>query len=302
MPLLNTVHTDKLLSDISVKYSNTEYIADRVFPVVSVEKNSDLYRIYTRDFRIPETNRASKAVAREFSFEVTTASYTLQWNALKDYVPDNLAQNYDIFSLRADTVMNLTDAILRKREKMVADLFTITSFSLNVSLSTAQAFDATTTANPIPIFDTAATTIIGNTGQTPNFAILPRSTFVAIKNNTNVLDRVKYTSRDITQTIIGGLLDVPEILMPNAQYDSSLPGLTDVVASIWQQDNCFLGFKPANPGPLVPSVGYHFQKARPLVKRWRDEERESEAIEVNMEFVPKVVASLSGYFIRDTLA
>ena len=32
MPLKNQLHVDQLLSNVSVKYSNAEYIADKVFP------------------------------------------------------------------------------------------------------------------------------------------------------------------------------------------------------------------------------------------------------------------------------
>jgi hypothetical protein len=44
-----------------------------------------------------------------------------------------------------------------------------------------------------------------------------------------------------------------------------------------------------------------FQRNKPLVRRWREEEREADAIEVDCEYSFKVVASLSGYFINDTI-
>jgi len=43
-----------------------------------------------------------------------------------------------------------------------------------------------------------------------------------------------------------------------------------------------------------------FQRAKPLVRRWREEEREAEAIEVDCEYQFKVVASLTGYYINNT--
>jgi hypothetical protein len=160
-PFLNEIHTDKLLSEISIKYRNSEYIADRVFPTLNVMKDSDLYRIFTRNFRIPETRRANRGVAREHDFHVTTSSYILERHALKGYVSDDDARNYDIGSLRADTTENLTDAMLRRVELTTSQLFTSTSWSLNVSLAAAGAWSAnTTTSNPIPVMDTAATEII----------------------------------------------------------------------------------------------------------------------------------------------
>ena len=176
----------------SVRYANQDYIAMNVFPMVPVKKDSDLYRIYTRNWRIPETKRANKGLANEHQFEVSTASYVLEKHALKDYISDDDVDNYDLADLRADTVEELTDVILRRLEKSVADLFTTTNWSLNVSLAAANAWNANTTvSNPIPIMDTAATTIIQNSGYKPNYGFLGRDGFIADKNHVSVLDRVK---------------------------------------------------------------------------------------------------------------
>lgn len=299
MPLKNQLHVDKLLSNISVKYRNSDYIHDMVFPALPVQKDTDLYRIFSRNFRIPETARAAKAVAREHDFDVTTGSYKLQKHALKMPISDDEADNYDIGSLRADATEELTDKIMMREEKRCADLFTTTNWSLNVSLAAASAFTAnTTTSNPIMVYDTAATEIINNSGFRPNFGILPRDGYIGCKNHTSVLDRVKYTSSEMTPKMLAALFDLPELLIPTAQYDTSAKGLTDVITNIWG-DVSFVGYKAPRPSPLAPSCGYKFRKARNLVKRWRDEERESEMIEVNVQTDWKIVASLTGFLIKD---
>lgn len=48
----------------------------------------------------------------------------------------------------------------------------------------------------------------------------------------------------------------------------------------------------------APSCVYNFENAAPRVKAWFDNERDAEAIEVEMKFIPKVVASLTGYLIK----
>lgn len=299
MPFANQLHVDTLLSNVSLKYRNNDYIADKVFPFVDVKKTSDLYRVYDRNFRIPETARANRATAREHEWEVSSASYLLQRQSLKGYVSDTDADNYDLSDLRADTTEELTDVILRKMEKDVADLFTSTNWSLNVSLAAGAAFSAnTTTSNPIPVVDTAGSTIIANTGMRPNFGVLPRAGFVAAKNHVSVLDRTKYTSANMDIKILQGLFGLEELLVPNAANDTSALGATASIAAIWG-DNMFVGYKPASAGPRQASSGYIFKKSVPMVKRWRVEERESDAIEVNMEYQAKVVASLSGYLIID---
>lgn len=299
MPFSTKIHTDKLLSQVSVKYRNTELIGMDVFPEVPVQKESDLYRIYTRNFRLPATKRANRGLANEHQFDISTASYLLERHALKDYISDDDATNYDMADLRADTTEELTDKILVRMEKSVADLFTTTNWSLNVSLAAANAWNANTTiSNPIPIMDTGATEVIQNSGYRPNFGIIPRDGFVAAKNHTSLLDRTKYVSADMSIEIMQGLFDLPKIHVPISIYDTSAEGATEVITSLWG-DSAFLGYRAPRPSPKLPSSGYMFRRSKPLVKRWRVEERDSEAIEVNLQYQAKIVASLTGFLIKD---
>ena len=226
MPFKSQLHVDKLLSEISLRYSTKDMIADKIFPKVSVKSDSDLYRIYTQDFRIPETKRANKGLANEHFWEVTTASYNLEDHALKDYISDDDIDNYDQASLRADTTEELTDVILRRREKSVFDLFTTTNWSLNVSLAAAAAFTAnTTTSDPVIVFHTGATEIITNSGKKPNFSVMERTGFLGCVSHVSVLDRVKYTSAEVTEKVLASLFMVDDLMIPIGQYDSNNPHL-----------------------------------------------------------------------------
>ncbi len=309
MPLKNQLHVDQLLSNVSIKYSNRNFIASEMFPEVPVKHDSDLYRIFDRDFRLPETIRSNKGMAKEATFDVTTGQYILEQHSLKDYVSDRDAENYDISDLRADTTEYLTDKILLRMESSVAQLFvnqtssgnTNASWSQFHSLSTAQQWSLdTVTSNPIPQMDTAATVILEGSGQVANYAMLPHRCLIAAKNHHSVIDRIKYTSADITPAMIAGLFDVPQLLVGKAVVDTAAKGLTASISPVWG-DNVFVGYKPDKASPLVPSAGYIFRNNIPMTKRWRVEERQSDAIEVNVHYQAKVVASLSGYLLKDVL-
>jgi hypothetical protein len=300
MPNRQQLHVDTLLTNVSVKYRNNDFIAQEIFPIVPVKKSSDLFRVYSREFRVPETIRAMGGEAKEASFEVSTSSYQLEWHALKDHVADRQAENYDLADLRVDTTENLTDIILRRMEKSVLDLFTTTNWSLNVSLAAASAFSAnTTTSNPIPVFDTGASTVIAESGKKPTYGVMNRQTMIACKNHISVLERTKYVSAEMDQTMLAALFGLEKLHVSLASVDTSAPGQASSISSLLG-NVAFMGWKPASAGPLQPSAGYIFRNARPLVKRWRVEERESDAIEVNVEYQAKVVASLCGYLIKGT--
>ena len=298
MPQKSQLHVNQLLSNVSVQYKNSEYIWDKVCPQVLVAKDSDLYRVYERNFKMPETKRAPKGVANEFSFDFSTSSYLLEQHALKDYIGVDEEQNNDIGSLQVDATENLTDAIYRKIELSVAQLFTTTSWSLNVSLAAANAFTQNTTvSDPVPIFDTGASTVIANTGKTPNFGILPRNAFIAVKNHVSVLDRVKYTSSEVSQAMVASLLGLSEMLVPTAVQDTALQGLTPSLSNFYG-DIAFLGWKPPAAGMKQPSCAYTFISSMPRTRTWFDEERNANAVEVEVKYQAKVVASLTGYLIK----
>ncbi len=303
MPLKNQLHVNKLLSNVSVKYTNGEMIWDKCFPAVPVTKDSDSYRVYERNFRMPETARAPKGVAREFTMDYSLSSYLLAQDALKDYVGVDEEENNDIGSVQIDVTENLTDAIYRKMEANLANLFTKANWSLNVSLTTAWTSNTTTT-DPIPVYDTGASMIIGNSGKTPNFGIMPRDTFVAVKNHVSVLDRVKYTSSEVSKSMIQALIGLPQgensLLVPTAVQDTGFEGATSVTAPFFA-DMSFIGWKPANPSMKTPSCGYTFLRSSPRVRTWFDQERNATAVEVEVKHVHKVVASLTGFFIGNTV-
>ena len=173
--------------------------------------------------------------------------------------------------------------------------------ALNVSLAANNTFaDNTTATDPVRIFDTAASTILANSAKLPNFGIITRDGFVAIKNHVSILDRIKYTSAEITLPKIAGLFDLPVIHVAQAMYDTAAEGLAPSMSNFWG-DIAFVGWKPSSPGLKTPSCGYMFQSKAPRVRTWVDEERNAKAIEVEMKLVPKVVASLTGYLINNAV-
>ncbi len=299
MPLKSSLHINQLLSNVSVQYKNAEYIAGDLFPQIPVVKDTDLYRVYDRNFKVPETKRAPKGVAREFTFDFSTSSYALEQHAIKDYVGVDEEEQNDQGSLQVDTTESLTDVIMRRMELSMASLFTTTNWSLNVSLSAGQAFTANTTvSDPVAVFDTGCTTIIANSGKTPFFGFIPRIEYVAIKNHVSVLDRVKYTSSEVSQNIIQALVGLTELHVPTAIQDTAAEGLA-FSNSPFFAGVCFLGWKPGNGGGIkTPSCGYTFMRSTPRVRSWFDQERNATAVEVEVKYQPKIVASLTGFLIK----
>jgi hypothetical protein len=62
-----------------------------------------------------------------------------------------------------------------------------------------------------------------------------------------------------------------------------------------------MGWKPSAPGMKTPSCGYTFLSSKPRTRIWFDQERNSNVVEVEVKYQPKVVASLTGYLIKGVI-
>lgn len=303
MPLKSSLHKDKLLSNISMKYANSEFIHDKVFPSVPVGKSTDKIRVYTRNFRIQETARADKGKARELQLEFSDTSYFLKKHALKEYIGQEEMQDNDIGDLRADTTEELMDHLMLRKESDFAGLFaTSSNWSNSQSLAATAAWNInSTTAAPILNMDTATTTVLKQSGRKANAAIIPYDAMVAAKNHDSVVERIKYTSRDISEDMLAGLFGVPKIHVPSGQYDSSAEGVAESLTDIWAA-NVWVGHVAPKPGLKQVSAGYMLERKGQtrVAKRWVDHERnDAEAIEVQNDYVFRIIASLAGYLIED---
>jgi hypothetical protein len=78
-PTRSDVHANRPLTNISVGYMQRQdiYIANKVFPIVPVDKQSDLYWIYTKNdwFRDEAQRRAPATESVGSGYGVSTASY-----------------------------------------------------------------------------------------------------------------------------------------------------------------------------------------------------------------------------------
>ena len=300
MPNISQIHVDKVLSELSIQWKNDAYVADAIFPKLAVKKHSDKYFVFDRDFKLPNTTRAIGAAAHEAEFGMSNATYQLAKQALKTYIADDEVDNYDMGTLKADATEYLTDKILMRKEVAASALLNATgTWSLQLSLAVAWSTNSTT-SDPFPTFNTACSSLVSYGGRKPNFAMIPYKSYLALKTHVSVLDRIKYTSAEFTVEMLKGLMDIPEIHIPSAVYDSATD-LTESMAFI-MDTFAFIGYKTARPSPRSLSFAYNFEKLSPTVKTWRDEERESEAIEVNSAFSLRVVCSLCGYLVKGTNA
>lgn len=312
-----TIHVDVPLTNFSLKYSNTAFVADIVCPRINVAKESDKYFVYGRqDFKERQDYRADKSDANFInSWSIDdTPTYQCEEHSLADLVSDRERKNADApLAPDFDCTEGLTSMLGLGREKRVADLFTSTAnystSSHYVTLSGTQqwnnaSFDPTSKTNAIEIrIDTAKEAIRSSIGRDPNTIIIPSAVAKVIKRDSAVRDLIKYTDKTL---LING--DLPSILwnmnvvMPGAIRNSAAEGQTFTGADVWGKNVVLAYIAPNAQSPRTMTAALTFQSQPRQVTRWREEIKKSDAIEVGEILVEKMVGEYCMYLINACIA
>lgn len=304
MPYFNNVHVNQPLTNVSVRYNWGEGIADRVFPEVPVQKESDVYFVYDRDnVRLDETLRANRAEANIVGFDYSTTTYTLEEHALKELISDRDRANADSpLNLDVDATQHLTEKLLIRREVDTAVLcFTTTTWGNNATVASAAAWD-TSTSNPVADVLTATTIMLQQGFVRPTRGVMGWEAMRQLKANSTTTDRIKYTERAIiTDEIMASLFDLNMLLVGTAARNVAQEGMAESNTFIWGKD-MLVYYAPMAASLRTPAAGYLLTVGgRFKTKKWRAEERGGDWIEVSTMFLPRAVATSAAYLLKQVV-
>ena len=303
-PTKSDVHTDAVLSGVSVMYQNDEYIADRVMPVVPVKKESDLYYIYTRNWRLPEALRAPGAEAAEVEWNVSTDTYTCKEYALKDKIPDRVRENADSpLDPDIDTTENLTNLVTLIREKRVADIvFNSANHGSSSALSGSDRWDDYAGSDPIGDVRAARAAVHLASGKMPNTMVVGLQVHLKLLDHPDILERIKYTQRGVvTEDLLAQLFEVDNYFVGRALYDSSNEGASESLGYVWGKSVALIYAEPS-PGLRKVSYGYQFQSQGFRVSKWREESIRSDWVEVGETRDEHIISKDCGYLYTTVIS
>ena len=325
-PNVNNVHIDAILTNISVAYlqNTNNFIADRVFPVVPVDKKSDLYFRYTKEdwFRDEAQRRADGTASAGSGYGLQTETYSADVYAFHKDIGDQTRANADN-PLNPDmeaTQFVTQRLLLRKEVQWTNDFFAAGVWSTTVTGTTTTAQAGTVwsdyvnnptsyTSDPIAQVDIAKASILQNTGYEPNTFVLGYKVFQTLKNHPLLIDRYKYTQAGaiVTEELLAQLFGVDRVLVAKAVVNNANEGSnspTNDNFAFVAGNSALLCYSAPNPGLLTPSAGYTFMWTGVSgglgttvgVSRFRMEELKADRVKGEIAFDNKVVAADLGYF------
>lgn len=314
MPVtISTVHVAAVLTNVSQSYRNSGYIADRLFPVVPVAKETGVFFVYGKDsFKRIKTERALGAVSEEYDFGLTTDTYQCDEYSLLSVLDNRILKNQDSpLDLQVDTTEQLVDAIMLDWEKRVATLVgTAANFASDhtvdlSSVGVTRQWDAASETMQKDVQD-GIRVVRRSIGKWPNTIVISPDVAEVMSRDSDILDQVKYTHAELlVNDAAGGYLLPPrlwglEVLVPTVVENTANLGQTESMSDVWS-DQVLICYVEPRPGIKKCSIGYTFRAQNFITNVIEVPLRKSRAVEVSTVQDEKVVAYDAGYLIDDVL-
>lgn len=309
------------LANISLAYKNQAYIADRVFPIIdNISPKAKIARyIKGAWFRDEAGIRGPGARANRGGYPIDFVSVATKEYAFAKEVTDEDRKFANVpgappLKPEQDAIEFCANKIDLKKERRVADLILGGTWS-GVAGEDATGFWAAGASNTF-LTDVRARidTIVGATGFMPNVLVMDFGTYNSLKEESTVLDKIKYTEKGIVTTaLLASLLDLDEVLVGTALRSTAIEkkdGTDFTSARIWEKNagkgSAFLFYRPPSIGLKMPSAGYQarvaYEGGQPRqTTTWREPAEHQDVYEVAEETDIVITGADLGFLWYDTL-
>lgn len=329
LPTPGDVHVNAPMTNFSLLYAQSldRFAADKLFPIVTSDKESNVYFSFDKKYWARDTMkvRAIGAEAAEGAFGVTTGSFLCINYALQKKVPDRLRRNSDnpLNQDRAATRYLTQMERIRREKQFATDILKTslwTSEKTGVSgTPTTNQFKQWNDSASTPVEDIRSwrTEVDKNTlgAARPNVLGLGKEVWDKLADHPDIVDRLKYGGQlqgnlaKVTPAMLAALLELDEVIIGDALEETATEGQsTSVPSYIWGKKALLLY---RNPTPQIEEVsagyticwtdtGSNAMGAR--IKQYRMENVESDIFEIQSSFVQKPVAVDAGAYIASAVA
>jgi len=314
MPLTNQVHVDKMLTNISVGYKNEDFIADGIFKVVPVDKQSDRYWVYGKElFRVTDDRRAPGTSAGEVDWSLADDTFYCEGHAQRHFVPIETIKNADAeFDLESEATEFVSEKILLNKENFAAEkLLDEANYDADLVVTTGGDGEelkwSDNDADPLKHVEEMRQEVHKKSGLDPNTLILSKPVYSKLRVHPKLLAIFKNTEMSIVPlNVMKEFFEVDNILTGKALKSTVIdPDGDDTLGYIWGK-SAILAYVPSKPSKKTPAKGYQFQwkkdgKSAVEVVKWFDQDKKSTIIEAEQYYDLKIVSDVAGILFKNVV-
>lgn len=317
-PVPNELHVDRWLTNLSLAYwqDSRDFISDKVFPVVPVQKQSDKYIIYDRGsfFRDQMKERPLGGRADLADWDKTEGQYLCVERALAHMIDDRQRANTDspLNPDRAAMQLLTHAAAVNNDNRWATEYFGTgiwtTDLEGNADTDFTQIAD-TSTGAPIELIDLYKETVKKLTAITPNTLVVGAKVHRILRNHTALKDVFKYTQTAILdEQLIARVFGIDNYYVARSIQNTAEEGQTDSLDFIMADNDALLVYAAPNAGLEMPSGGYTFAWTGLLpgatnamggvIMRGREDFAHSDIVEIRTATDIQLVAADLGVFFN----
>ena len=229
LPTINDVQAiEPILTNMLIGYMQDDmrFVASRVFPAVSVDKDSGTYYIMTKKYFFFDDlkPRAPGTDFGQLGFGVSTGTYSTVEFAGEIPLADEVRANSQIpMDLESAAIRRLAQAsLIRKEVAWATDFMTTNVWGTDDTTTTNWSDFAA--GDPAGDVLTAKRTVSNNTGNDPNTMVVGYIVHDALARHPDVLDRIKYTrlaTLGEVEGLIGPALGIENYMVGKATYSNT---------------------------------------------------------------------------------
>lgn len=316
-PTFTEVHVNRPLTDLSLGFVQNPdaFVARKVFPAVPVQKASDSYFRYGKEFwyKAFAEYRAPGTAAAVSGYSMDTAEFSCKRRAIAKEIPDPIRANADIADLdREATAWVMQQLSLKDESDWAAANFVTGVWG---TTTTPSVLWNDTASTPIEEVRTGMRTVLSNTGMIPNVGVIGKKLYDVLCDHPDIIDRIKYGQTaggpaNVTPAAIAALFGLDRLLIARAVQNTAAEGAAASYSFIADQESLLLAYAAPNPGLMTASAGYTFvwsgapgaNSAGMAFRSFREDRIESDIVEGNSWYDHKIVASELGYFFLNATA
>ena len=303
---------DPVLTGMLVGYKQDDmrFVADRVFPVLSVPNQAFTYYTFTKKYWFLDqlTGRTPGAAYARAGYGVESATGYANTFGLEHMIADEVRNNNQVpMSLEQSGAQFLAQQSLIRRERAFSTDFMTTSVWGTDDNNATTDWDDFAAGDPFNDVITAKRTISNNTGNDGNTMALGYIVHAALQNHPDIVDRIKHVQvagLGSVENALRSLFDVQNYLVSKASYNSANEGQTFSAAAIID-DDCLVCYTTPSAGIMQATAGFTFAwdggGGGGSIFTYRDDKVDADILKLKESWDQKVVASDVGYFFADVV-
>ena len=326
MPLLtpSSVHIDQPLSNLTLAYvqEQTNFVADKVFPVVGVQRQSDKFYVYDRAGMNRAGNvkkLAPRTEVNRIGMAISNDSYYADVYGIgMDFDEQTIANEDAMLEIRSAGAQTLVNQVLIEREEQFATSF-FSAGIWGIDNTPTNLWSDYTLSTPLTDVTAARRAMqLRSGGFKPNTMVIGKEVRDILVNHPDVLARLNggatvTNTALITDAKLAEIFEVENFYVMEAVKNGAVEGLAEANAFIGGK-NALLVHTPSTAGLMTPAAGMTFawnnipsvNNLGITVESFSDDalkrQQVAEHIQVKMAYDMKVVGADLGYFFEDVVA